>query len=241
MNQQEEFEILSWVVAQVGLAQDPLPSGAEWPPIISFEGLPGSGKSTQIQRVASLINENFGKALDFDLPSMSGVGLPLKSLYRDKDNWPEVRVSVPWLNPLLLMVDLYKLMLNALRDGIRVVLMSRGLVSTYYYNIDAYEALGFTFEEAWVEMSNLCRPFVAPRAIFILDIPIKTARERIIKRNRLPLRAMDEEKGLLRNQRLFREILSRIDPAIPVHHIDAKQTEEHVTRDIYEAIKIYVG
>ena len=50
-------------------------------PLFSFEGLPGAGKTTQIELVAEKLEKMYGKTYYIDLPTRSPVGKILKALY----------------------------------------------------------------------------------------------------------------------------------------------------------------
>lgn len=107
-------------------------------PLFSFEGLPGAGKTTQIKRVSEAMEAKYGKAYYIDLPTESSIGKILKVMYSDEKQWNEIRKENPWLNPVFLSVDLRYAIGKAIHDGSRFALMSRGVISTYYYNLDAY-------------------------------------------------------------------------------------------------------
>ena len=83
-------------------------------PIFSFEGLPGSGKTTQINLVSNKVNLNYGKSTYIDLPTNSPIGEILSILYSDINKWNKIRSLNPWINPLLLSVDLRLNIKNAI-------------------------------------------------------------------------------------------------------------------------------
>ena len=62
-------------------------------------------------------------------------------------------------------------------------------MSTYYYNLDAYDS---DENKAWDMMQSHMKAFYMPDAIVFMDIPEEVAYERVVKRNRGPLRKMDE-------------------------------------------------
>lgn len=212
----------------------------DFPPVFSFEGLPGSGKTTQISIVAKRFEAHFGKACYIDIPISSGIGSVLKLLYADQKKWPEVSCSVPWLNPLFVSLDLQQSLINSKKEGARYALMSRGLLSTYYYNLKAFTQNGLSFTEAWEELSNILKGFVRPKAIIFLDLPVDVARQRVVSRNRLPLRKMDEEDSMLEDLQRLREYIALLEPPVNVYKINADQSEEQVAVAIGEVLAGYL-
>jgi len=241
MGHHMELELLATLISEIV----PTPSSHDfnrYPPLFSFEGLPGAGKSTQIKRVASAFAHKYGKAFFIDLPSQSGIAKVLKSLYSDQSRWHEVRKTLPWLNPLLISLDLHIMLSRAYDENAHYALMSRGILSTYYYNLDAFqEENDIDFESAWDKLSVLLKVFVKPKAIIFLDIPIETAYERVVKRNRHPIRKMDSKENMFADLDRINSYLRRLDQSIQIYHVAANQSENKVTEDIGKILSNYMG
>ncbi len=235
----DEFDLLCGLLRGIKPQADILES-KDFLPVFSFEGLPGAGKTTQIERVAKRFEERFGKACYIDIPTSSGIGSVLKLLYADPHKWLEVSRAVPWLNPLFVSLDLQQALINAKNDGAQYALMSRGMLSTYYYNLNAFCENGLEFTEAWEELSYILKGFVRPQAIVFLDLPVKVARKRVVARNRMPLRKMDEEASMLEDLERFHEYIARFEPPVNVHKINADQPEGQVTVAIGEVLASYL-
>lgn len=206
-------------------------------PLFSFEGLPGAGKTTQIELVSEALQNIYGFVHFIDLPTSSAIGKILKSLYNDKAKWEEIRKSSPWLNPLLISADLRQALCHAKRSGAQCALMSRGIVSTYYYNLDAYT--GLTFDERWANMSPHMTAFYKPTAIVFLDIDEYEAHKRVKIRNRGPLRNMDQIEQMQKDKFFLQHCLEKISD-VPVHYINAKQDISKVTDEIIQVITKYL-
>lgn len=205
-------------------------------PIFSFEGLPGAGKTTQIKLVSEALNEKYGKSYYIDLPTKSPIGKILKSLYSEEKRWNDVREASPWLNPIMISTDLRLAINKAMDEGARYAFMSRGVLSTYYYNLDAY---GTDENITWDIMEEHMKAFYMPTAIIFMDIPEEVAHERVVQRNRGPLRKMDEVEEMRKDKIRFQSFLDKL-PDIPVYYIDATGTKEEVTRKIVEKIEGYI-
>lgn len=205
-------------------------------PIFSFEGLPGAGKTTQIKLVSDALTKKYGKSYYIDLPTKSPIGRIMKSLYSDEQRWNDIREETPWFNPIMISTDLRLAVGKAVEEGAKFAFMSRGVLSTYYYNLDAYSA---DESIAWKMMEKHMDAFYMPTAIFFMDIPEDVAYERVVKRNRGPLRKMDEVEVMKRDKDRLQHYLSRI-PEVPVYYIDAIGTEEEITTRIINKLEGYL-
>jgi dTMP kinase len=202
-------------------------------PIFSFEGLPGAGKTTQIKLVSEALTKKYGKSYYIDLPTKSPIGKILKSLYSEEKQWNEVREQTPWLNPIMISADLRLAIGRAVDEGARYAFMSRGVLSTYYYNLDAYDS---DENVSWKMMQEHMKAFYMPTAIVFMNIPEEVAYERVVKRNRGPLRKMDEVDEMKKDKIRLQNYLAQM-PGIPVYYIDAIGTEEEVTKKIIEKLE----
>ena len=205
-------------------------------PIFSFEGLPGAGKTTQIKLVSKALEKKYGGAYYVDLPTDSSVGKIMKALYSDSKKWNIVRKANPWLNLVLLSTDLRLAVKKARSRNAQYIFMSRGILSTYYYNLDAY---GDNMNEIWKLIEADMRAFYMPEAIIFMEIPEDVAFERVVKRNRGPLRKMDQIIEMKRDKKVLKKYLKKIDHP-NVYYIDALGSKEEVTQRILEKIKLHM-
>lgn len=200
-------------------------------PIFSFEGLPGSGKTTQINLVSNKVNLNYGKSTYIDLPTNSPIGEILSILYSDINKWNKIRSLNPWINPLLLSVDLRLNIKNAILNNIKYIFMSRGILSTYYYNLDAYLE-----ENNWEQLTNHLRAFYIPSAIIFLEVPESIAYERVVTRNREILRKMDMLEQMKTDNILLHNYLNKLSINIPIYCVDAVGDKDTISERIIEKL-----
>lgn len=230
-----EFEILSDIFNIINSSKS---SNNELLPIFSFEGLPGAGKTTQIQRVSE--TKIYGKSEFIDIPTPSSTGKLLKTLYADTTTWNLISNQLPWLNPCLLSLDLCQSIAEAKKNNAKFVLMSRGIISTYYYNISNFITPDSTFNEAWDKLSHYLKAFPRPKAVIFLDLPVEVAHARVVERKRLPFRKMDTKEEMEKDLFIFERYKKHIYPPLNVHHINANQQEEIVTNSICEVLSKYL-
>lgn len=223
---EELYKVLQIIHGNMDYEKSPIP-------IFSFEGLPGAGKTTQIKLVSEALTEKYGRSYYIDLPTQSSIGKIMKSLYADEQRWNGVREQTPWLNPIMISTDLRLAISRAVEEGARYAFMSRGVLSTYYYNLDAYDS---DENKAWDMMQGHMKAFYMPTAIVFMDIPEEVAHERVVKRNRGPLRKMDERDEMKKDKIRLQNYLAKM-PHVPVYYIDAIGTEEEVTKKIIEKLE----
>lgn len=202
-------------------------------PLFSFEGLPGSGKTTQAAEVARRLSDVAGDSVFIDLPTDSPVGLVLKALYSDVDAWTKLSQRVPWFNPVMVTADLRLAVREAQQRGARFALMSRGILSTIYYNVSSY---GGGHDSAMASIISHIRGFFRPTRVFFLNLPPEVAHQRVVARNRGPLRAMDKIPAMEKDRE---KLLSYLDfLSLPVAIIDANAPVNVVTDRIMQELDV---
>ena len=206
-------------------------------PIFSFEGLPGAGKSTQIIEVVNSLSEsNRWNAYYVDLPSSSSIGLMLRSLYMNKDGWTEVCNKYPWLNVLFISIDLILNIQKAKENNADFIIMSRGIISTYYYNLTNFLNYYNNEDMAWSKLNELMTIFPIPKSIFIIDVPPEVAYQRVVKRARGELRPMDHIENMRLDKVMLNTIIERLSLSSIVHVIDGDDEKHIVTKRLISLI-----
>ena len=114
--------------------------------------------------------------------------------------------------------------------------MSRGILSTYYYNLDAY---GDNMNDVWKLIETDMRAFYMPEAIIFMEISEDIAFERVVRRNRGPLRKMDQIIEMKKDKKILKNYLKKINHP-NVYYIDAVGSEEDVTQRILEKLKVHM-
>lgn len=219
----ELYKVLKIINEDLESEESPLP-------IISFEGLPGAGKTTQIELVTEKLKK-YGESEYIDLPTENSIGKILKYLYSNSNNFYEISNLSPWFNTIMVSVDLRLAIKKAKIKGCKRIIMSRGLLSTYYYNYDAYLA-----NNKYDLLKKQLKGFYKPTVIIFLEIPIDEAHKRVVERNRGELRKMDYKEQMLKDEIFLKEKIKELD--IPVYYVNATGTKEEVTNRIIEILKL---
>jgi dTMP kinase len=140
---------------------------------IVFEGIDGSGKSTQAKKLYQWLGEQKRKALLLREPTDSSYGREIRRRLAS-DTMP----SGDEMTRLFIQdreVDVRDNILPALDSG-RVVVMDR-----YYFSNGAYQgAMGLSWQDVLRE--NRSMAFPVPQRVFLIDISVETALKRVEER-----------------------------------------------------------
>lgn len=197
---------------------------------ITFEGVEGAGKSTQIKKLSNYLKE---KNLAFGIfrePGGTRIGEILrKILLKEK----KLKID-PFSETLLMMVSRRELLLQkimpSLKEG-KIVLCDRFIDSTI-----AYQGYGRGVEIEWIKsiFKLVCFNFY-PKITILLDIDVKKAFERIKKKKKDRF----EEEDISFHMRI-REGYLKIseEEKERVFKINAEGKKEEVFEKILECLKL---
>lgn len=205
-------------------------------PLISFEGVPGAGKSTQIHRLMAELGEQHGPSCLIDPPTDLIIGRKMKQLFSRTDVWEGMRRTMPWLSPVMLSADLRMAVRRAMLSGARYAFSDRGIHSTLFYNQDAYAA---DEAEAWAAMQPHMEAFYRPSVTFFLDLPAEEAHKRVVNRRRGALRPVDYPENMRENKAFLLRCRDRL-PEVPFVVIDAARPADEITAEIKEYLHLYL-
>lgn len=141
---------------------------------VAFEGIDGSGKSTQCKKLYDFcVSENI-EAVHLIEPSTGPVGKKIRTILSGNEIPPVEEQLQLFLDDRA--DDVNKNINPALDDG-KIILMDR-----YCFSNAAYQgAMGLSWQKILDE--NRIRKFPFPHHVFFIDITVKTALERITLRN----------------------------------------------------------
>lgn len=192
--------------------------------LIVFEGIDGSGKSTQAELLREKLRDRGFDVVSFQEPSNSKWGREIKekALYPDSLS-PEEELDL-FLRDRK--EDVQKNLRPALEEK-KLVILDR-----YYYSTISYQgARGID-----PEMIKRMNEEFAPEAdlVFVLDIDARTGLERIEDRKKE--RLFEQEDYLIRVRELFRRFKGK-----EFIHFDARRSEEEISREIERIVLEYIN
>jgi dTMP kinase len=171
------------------------------PLFILFEGIDGSGKTTQADMLFSWLNKQSVSATRLAEPTGGRWGRKIRAMLSGNsapDPWEQVRLFILDRDD-----DVANNLAPALSRG-DVVVMDR-----YYYSNAAYQGAGGA-DPAAIIAENRARRFPEPDRIYFIDIDPGLAMERIGRRASEKARELFEQKGFLERVRTI--FLSQLGP-----------------------------
>lgn len=149
------------------------------PRFITFEGIEGSGKSTQLDRLAAGLRARGLDPLVTREPGGTALGRALRALLLDPD--PEARMRTPLTEALLMVADRHehvrRVIAPALAAG-RIVLCDRHVDSTL-----AYQGGGSGVDPALLRSLNaMAVEGTRPDRTLLFDLPVEMALRRMRER-----------------------------------------------------------
>ena len=200
---------------------------------ISFEGVEGSGKTTQLQRVYTFLLELGLDVIQTKEPGGTSVGQSLRHMILDVTQPLKHRYTEVFLFYADRLEHLETVVKPALLEG-KIVLCDRYIDSTY-----AYQVGGRQIPFSMIETLNDMIDMVLPELTILLDLDPEQGIDRVKKRS-----AMDrfEQEALSFHHRV-RETYLRLMPKYPARmvKIDVKdQTEDEVFEKIKPMVQSFL-
>ncbi len=204
---------------------------------ISFEGIDGAGKTTQIRAIEDYLTEIDIPFISLREPGGTGVGEEIRRLLKD----PKYGPLEPATEVFLLSASRRQILVEevgpALQDKTWVIL------DRYVDSTTAYQAYGRGLDLEMVESVNsLATEGILPHYTFLLDIDPEIARTRFKQRgnansDRIEAESLDDE-GFSFMKRV-REGYLALERKYPERYIkiDAAASQEDITHEILNYIK----
>ncbi len=197
---------------------------------IAFEGIDGSGKSTQILLLQKKLTELNMKCFTTREPSASPIGSLIHQIMTGRveaDNRAVAGLFVAdRVDHLLNNVDG---ICSKINDGITV------LTDRYYFSSYAYQAVDMDMD--WVINANsISAEILRPTATVFLDIDVKTAMERISK-NRFHTELYEKEERLIAVRDNYFKAFEKLKGIENVIVIDADAPEDIIAQRVWNAVE----
>jgi thymidylate kinase len=178
-------------------------------PLICFEGLPGSGKSTQAIAVAETLTQQGYRCYSIDLPTENTeFGSMVYRLHKNPEMFNYFKVHFPELHPRLILLDFLMNILIASKQKVDFILMARGSISTVLLQQPLY--LKKYPNHQPISIFDDMQYFKNGDLVFFLDLPFEVALQRVIDRNREPLRTIDHIDQMSKDRQTFFDIVKKL-------------------------------
>jgi len=196
---------------------------------LAFEGIDGSGKSTQLQLLLNRLTERGIRCQGTREPSDGPIGAMIRQIMTGRmtaDN----RVIAG-----LFAADRLDHVLNR-RDGILEQVQNGVTVVTDRYYFSSYAYHSVDVDMGWVIDSNrLSAELLRPDATIFLDVPVRRALERI-GQNRSHTELFEKEDRLTATREKYLEAFERLRDRETVAVIDAGGDVETVAERVWAAV-----
>lgn len=167
------------------------------PLFIVFEGIDGSGKSTQVQLFAETLKAKGHKVYVTREPTGNYIGLTLREIFSGNKNAHDKTIAALYLaDRLEHILNTDDGLLKMLNDGYTVI------CDRYYFSSYAYHSVHMPMN--WViEANSLCATLLKPDVNFFVDTDVDTAFKRITEgRDSIELYEQKENLEAVRNNYL---------------------------------------
>lgn len=205
------------------------------PLFIVFEGLDGSGKTTQLHRLADRLKSEGHKVLITTEPTEFPSGKLLRSALRGDFPTTPSQLAALFLNDRIVHNTDAEGIERYLADGYTV------LSDRYYYSSMAYQGADTDFE--WVARINLdCPDIRRPDGCILFDISAEVCMQRIDSRN-----GQKEIYETVAKQTILREKFARIKEYIaehsgePIITVNADGSLDEVAERVWDAYLTIAG
>ena len=199
-------------------------------PFIAFEGIDGSGKSTQVKRLRHRLQEMGIVFYETMEPTDSPVGSVINQIMTGRLQTDNKVIAA------LFVADRLDHILNSINgiaskvdDGIAVI------TDRYYFSSYAYNSIDMPLD--WVIQANEpARRLLQPDIHIFIDTPIDTVLERIAKRH-FRQELFEKEARLIQVREKYLEAFARFQDEENIVIIDGSQTIEQMEADIWSHLQ----
>ncbi len=189
------------------------------PLFIVFEGIDGSGKSTQAQRLADYFKTRSVPVILTAEPSDSPSGLLLKSLKSRLDPETEAQLFIEDRRH-----HVQNVILPSLAAGYSVI------CDRYVYSSVAYQGSRGISPDEILNRNFQFAP--VPDIVFLIEIPVELAMERIRKNRSGNFSAFEKLESLRQVDRIYRSLDRK-----EIVRIDGTKIEQQVAQAIIDTVK----
>jgi dTMP kinase len=195
---------------------------------IVFEGLDGSGKTTQAQRLARHLQQRGSEVISVEEPGGTPLGEHIRTILLDETSSLE-----PLTELLLYAASRHELTHRVIRPS-----LERGAIvicQRYGYSSVAYQGYGRGLPLRWVEeLNERVTGGLKPSLTFWLDVPVQEGLKRLQQKRRPDRMESQGVEFLRRVEQGYREIAQKSPEVI---RLNGMQEREQVFDEILRALE----
>lgn len=203
--------------------------------LVTFEGIDGSGKTTQIERLASRLTTDGYPVRVFREPGGTSIGEAIRRILLNQSNG-EMCLETELLLFAAARAQLVREVILPEREAGQWIICDRFFDSTV-----AYQGYGRRLDQDMIRALNQlavgpCKPDIT----ILLDLPVEQALRRLSTRSHKRDRLDDESVSFMQRARDgYRQIAEKEPDRIVI--IDASEPEEQIAEQIYRIIREGLG
>ena len=200
--------------------------------LIALEGIDGSGKSTQIGRLAARLTQRGINCRATREPTGRPVGALIRQALTGQTPLdPRVIAALYAADRIDHLVNGEDGLLALVEQGITVI------TDRYYFSSYAYHSVDMDMD--WVIGANsVSAELLRPTLTVFLDVPVDRAMERI-RRGRDRVELFEREERLQKTRALYFEAFERLKETEAVAVVDGDGPEDEVAERIWAAVSLY--
>lgn len=200
---------------------------------IAFEGIDGSGKSTQIQLLMQRLQQENVHCYTTMEPTDSPIGSMIHQIMTGRLKTDNKVIAA------LFVADRLDHLLNDV-NGIKAKIDEGTTVLTDRYYLSSYAYHSVDMPMDWViEANSQCAEILRPTVHIFIDIDPDISLERIAK-NRFQQELFEKKSRLVKVREKYFEAIEKLKDKENIIIIDGNQSVENISRDIWQQVEKYV-
>lgn len=202
---------------------------------IAFEGIDGSGKSTQVRNVARYL-ESLGHNIYITCePTDNPIGKMIRDIFNHRMEADQRVIAALFVaDRLHHLLQAGEGILRKMEEGFTV------LTDRYYFSSYAYHTVHNIDLEWVIDANSLSAQLLKPDVNIYLDMPPEKSMERILK-GRQHVEMYETLENQMQVYSQYEAAFTRLATEETILRINADQPEEKVGSDILQALKTYLG
>ncbi len=197
---------------------------------IAFEGIDGSGKSTQVNMLSAFLTERGHKVYTTCEPTESKISKMIRDIFNHRMEGDQRVIAALFaadrLNHLLNSEDG---ILNKLEEGYTVI------TDRYYFSSYAYHSVHGIDMDWIIQTNSLSADLLLPDLNIYIDIQPEVSMERL-KKGRTHIEMYETLENLSKVHKKYREAFEKIGDKEEVFYVNGDRTSSAISADINKKI-----